>query len=96
MFGITLPAITSAARTLAGYLAVWLVAKGVVDTGESELLVTVLTGIVGIGASIFFRRKTALVTQTAALDGVSVEVSKAQAPGTAAATADVPGVTVTR
>jgi hypothetical protein len=67
MFGITVPALTSAARTLAGYLAVWLVAKGFIVEAESELIVTAVVTVVGLVASIYFRRRSALVGQAAAL-----------------------------
>jgi hypothetical protein len=71
MFGITLPAINSAARTLAGYAAVWLVAKGfLTDGAESELFITGVVTIVGLAASMYFRRKTALVKQAANLPEV--------------------------
>jgi hypothetical protein len=77
MFGITVPALTSAARTLAGYLAVWLVAKGVIVDAESELVVTGVVTIVGLLASIYFRRKTALVAQAASLPDVAKVIATA-------------------
>ena len=67
MFGITVPALTSAARTLAGYLTVWLVAKGFIVEAESELVVTAVVAITGLAASIYFRRRSALVGQAASL-----------------------------
>jgi len=89
MFGITVPALTSAARTLAGYLAVWLVAKGVIVDAESELVVTGVVTIVGLLASIYFRRKTALVSQAASLP----EVAKVVATAELAARVGEPNVT---
>lgn len=76
MFGITVPALTSGARTLAGYLAVWLVAKGVIVAAESELVVTGVVTIVGLGASIYFRRKTAIIAQAESLPEVSRVITK--------------------
>jgi hypothetical protein len=70
MFGLTVPALTSAARTLAGYLTVWLIAKGLIVEAESELVVTAIVTLVGLAASIYFRRRSALVAQTAALTEV--------------------------
>jgi hypothetical protein len=65
MFGITVPALSSAARTLAGYLTVWLVAKGFIVEAESELVVTAVVTLVGLAASVYFRRRSALVGQAA-------------------------------
>lgn len=92
MFGITVPALTSAARTLAGYLAVWLVAKGVIVAAESELVVTGVVTIVGLGASIYFRRKSALVSQAGAL----TEVTRIVTTAAIAAKVDDPATVVAR
>lgn len=86
MFGITVPAITSAARTIAGYAAVYLVAKGFVVSDEADLLVTAFVSIVGVAASMYFRRTNAIVAQAAALPEVgkivaSPEVSSAVESG---------------
>lgn len=70
MFGITVPALTSAARTLAGYLTIWLVAKGFIVEAESELVVTAVVTMTGLAASIYFRRRSALVGQAASLTEV--------------------------
>lgn len=70
MFGITVPALTSAARTLAGYLAVWLVAKGLIVDADIENVVALITTAVGIGASVYFRRTSAIVEQAANLPEV--------------------------
>jgi hypothetical protein len=91
MFGITVPAITSAARTLAGYLAVWLVAKGLIVEGESELVVTGIVTVVGLVASIYYRRTTAIVAQAAALP----EVTKVVTTPAVAAAVDSPAVKTT-
>lgn len=64
---ITVPSLTSAARTAAGYLAVWLVAKGFIVEGESEFVVTSVVTFVGLAASVYFRRRQALINQVAAL-----------------------------
>lgn len=76
MFGITLPAINSAARTLAGYLAVWLVAKGFITAEDSELLVTAIVAVVGVAASMYFRRTNAIVGQAASLPEVKKIVAE--------------------
>lgn len=76
MFGITVPALTSAARTLAGYLTVWLVAKGLIVEAESELVVTAIVTLVGLAASIYFRRRSALVGHVAALPEVGKIVAE--------------------
>lgn len=75
MFGITLPAINSAARTVIGYLTVWLVAKGYIVADDVETITTVAVGIVGLLASMYFRRTTAIVAQAAALPEVSKVVT---------------------
>lgn len=71
MFGITLPAVNSAARTLIGYLTVWLIAKGYITAEDSEWIATAFVAIVGGAFSLYTRRRAALVGQAAALPEVT-------------------------
>ena len=70
MFGITVPALTSAARTLMGYATVWLIAKGFIVPEDVESLTTIVVTVVGLVASVYFRRTTAIVSQAANLPEV--------------------------
>ncbi|BCJ90374.1 hypothetical protein IZ6_11090 [Terrihabitans soli] len=81
MFGITVPALTSAARTLAGYLTVWLVAKGFIVEAESELVVTAIVTLTGLAGSIYFRRRSALVEQAASLAEVGKIIAAPELAG---------------
>lgn len=93
---MTFEQISSAIRTVGAYVVAYLAGKGVIAEADAAVFITAFIAVAHVAYTMWNNRKAAIVTKAANLEGVKVEVSKSQSPGTANATKDVDGVTVTR